>query len=160
MRFEPSDAVNREFFDFLVETHELGHSGAHGAKHWLQVLENGRRLTRMTGANMKVVELFALLHDSKRENEYHDPEHGARAANYARSLRGKWFEATDDEMALLCEACIYHSDGYTEADVTVQTCWDADRLDLGRVGITPDPRRLCTHAARDIARQKIHRAAA
>jgi uncharacterized protein len=31
---------------------------------------------------------------------------------------------------------------------TIQTCWDADRLDLGRVGITPHPSRLCTEAAR------------
>jgi uncharacterized protein len=35
------------------------------------------------------------------------------------------------------------------ADITIQTCWDADRLDLGRVGIVPDPARLCTVAARD-----------
>ena len=40
------------------------------------------------------------------------------------------------------------TDGGTEADVTVQTCWDADRLDLGRVGIRPHPRYLCTPAAR------------
>jgi uncharacterized protein len=31
----------------------------------------------------------------------------------------------------------------------VQTCWDADRLDLGRVGIIPRPDRLCTEEARD-----------
>ncbi|MFM7531655.1 MAG: hypothetical protein ACKO5J_04035, partial [Rubrivivax sp.] len=42
----------------------------------------------------------------------------------------------------------HHSSGLTEADVTVQTCWDADRLDLGRVGIRPSPRYLCTPAAR------------
>lgn len=35
------------------------------------------------------------------------------------------------------------------ADITVQTCWDADRLDLGRVGIRPDPDRLCTSAAKE-----------
>ena len=35
------------------------------------------------------------------------------------------------------------------ADITVQTCWDADRLDLGRVGIIPRPDRLCTEEARD-----------
>jgi uncharacterized protein len=35
--------------------------------------------------------------------------------------------------------------------VTVLTCWDADRLDLGRVGIRPAPRLLCTSAARDPA---------
>jgi uncharacterized protein len=32
---------------------------------------------------------------------------------------------------------------------TIQASWDADRLDLGRVGTTPDPARLCTAAARD-----------
>jgi uncharacterized protein len=31
----------------------------------------------------------------------------------------------------------------------VQACWDADRLDLGRVGIAPAPERLCTAAARE-----------
>jgi len=31
----------------------------------------------------------------------------------------------------------------------VQTCWDSDRLDLGRVGIQPRPERLCTAAAQD-----------
>lgn len=41
------------------------------------------------------------------------------------------------------------SDGHTDADITVQTCWDADRLDLGRVGINPAPEKLCTIAARD-----------
>jgi hypothetical protein len=30
------------------------------------------------------------------------------------------------------------------------TCWNADRLDRGRVGITPDPRRLGTDAARNL----------
>ena len=34
------------------------------------------------------------------------------------------------------------------SDVTIQICWDADRLDLGRVGITPHPSRLCTAAAK------------
>jgi uncharacterized protein len=34
-------------------------------------------------------------------------------------------------------------------DITVQTCFDADRLDLGRVGKIPDPRLLCTDAAKD-----------
>jgi uncharacterized protein len=32
--------------------------------------------------------------------------------------------------------------------VTVATCWDADRLDLGRVGVRPDAGRLCTEPAR------------
>ena len=51
-------------------------------------------------------------------------------------------------MDLLTEALTYHSDGYTEGNITVQVCWDADRLDLGRVGIRPDPDRLCTNTAK------------
>jgi uncharacterized protein len=31
------------------------------------------------------------------------------------------------------------------------TCWDADRLDLGRIGIRPKGTKLCTSAARDPA---------
>jgi uncharacterized protein len=71
-----------------------------------------------------------------------------RAAQLAQTLRGKWFDVTDVEMELLIEALIHHSEGYIEGDVTVRVCWDADRLDLGRVGIDPKPERLCTETAR------------
>lgn len=146
--FEPSENVTEKLFDFLVENHELGHSGFHGRDHWQRVLVNGRGLAEVTEANLKVVELFAVLHDSRRQNEHYDPEHGWRAAHYAFELRGTWFDATDNEMALLADACRYHSDGLTESDPTIQTCWDADRLDLGRVGIRPNPRFLCTQYAK------------
>ena len=58
-------------------------------------------------------------------------------------------DVTDAEMELLTEALIHHSEGYTQGDVTVRVCWDADRLDLGRVGIEPKPDRLCTETARN-----------
>ena len=35
-----------------------------------------------------------------------------------------------------------------EGDITIQTCWDSDRLEFGRVGIKPSPERLCTEFAR------------
>ena len=38
---------------------------------------------------------------------------------------------------MLEEACRLHTNGQREADVTIQTCWDADRLDLLRVGTHP-----------------------
>ena len=41
-----------------------------------------------------------------------------------------------------------HSDGHIEGDPVLRACWDADRLDLWRVGIEPDPQRLCTAHAR------------
>ena len=69
-------------------------------------------------------------------------------SEYVNEIRDKWLQINDLETELLVEACKYHSDGFTEADITVQTCWDADRLDLGRVGIRPSPIRLCTEAAK------------
>ena len=69
-------------------------------------------------------------------------------ADLAAHLHGKLFDATSEELALLTDACERHSLGLTKADVTIQTCWDADRLDLGRVGIKPHPKYLCTAAAK------------
>ena len=146
--FEPSAHVSEKLFTHLVDTHALGHDGFHGKDHWLRVLRNGRELAAHIGANLRVVELFALLHDSQREHEGDDPEHGHRAAEYARSLQGVWFDLSSDELELLVYACRHHSDGFTEADLTVQVCWDADRLDLGRVGIKPNARYLCTQYAK------------
>ncbi len=44
----------------------------------------------------------------------------------------------------------HHSNGAVDADPTVQTCWDADRLDLGRVGIKPAARYMSPVAAEHI----------
>ena len=66
-----------------------------------------------------------------------DDGHGERGADLAAELR-----------QLLYEACAAHTDGLTEADVTIQVCWDSDRLDLGRAGIIPAPMKLCTAAAK------------
>ena len=131
---------------FAIDWH-----GAHGAAHWVRVRKNGMLLAKSTGANVAVVELFSFFHDSCRINEYVDDGHGKRGADLAMTLRGDLFNASDAEMVLLVEACTGHSDGEVEADVTVQTCWDADRLDLGRVGIRPDAQYLCTAAAKDPA---------
>jgi hypothetical protein len=49
----------------------------------------------------------------------------------------------------LCEAMRLHNDGHTTGDPAVLACWDADRLDLGRVGTTPHASRLCTAPARN-----------
>lgn len=141
-------SLSVDLFNHLVNTHSLGHEGFHGRDHWLRVLYNGREIAAATGANLKVVELFAVIHDSNRENEGYDPDHGPRAADYAKALHGEWFDLSATELNLLCEACRYHSEGFTAADLTVQTCWDADRLDLGRVGIKPDARLLCTDYAK------------
>jgi uncharacterized protein len=143
--------VPRELIKAIRAQFQLDWHGIHGAPHWARVQENGLRLAGSTGANIAVVRLFAFLHDSRRANDGTDTLHGTLAAEFARELHGRAFELPDAELELLVAACRGHSDGLLEADVTVQTCWDADRLDLGRVGIRPDPARLCAAAARDSA---------
>lgn len=142
-------AISPGLVRFLRREFPLEWRGIHGAAHWARVRVNGLRLAAATGANAAVVELFAFLHDARREHDGHDRAHGARAARLAAELNGELFTLAPRELELLEWACREHSDGHLDADVTVQTCWDADRLDLGRIGVRPDPRRLCTSAARD-----------
>ena len=141
--------VDRELVRIIRGQFALEWTGIHGAPHWSRVHENGLRLAELTGAKANVIELFAFMHDSRRLNDGHDPEHGLRAAEFARSLAGSVFELEPADLELLVTACRDHSDGRNEGDITVLTCWDADRLDLGRVGIKPHPDRLCTQAARE-----------
>jgi uncharacterized protein len=143
--------ITKDLISALRGQFRLDWEGIHGAPHWERVRANGLRLAAQTGANSRVVEYFAFLHDTQRFNDGSDPGHGGRAADFAATIMGRHVLLTDPELALLQEACRGHSDGLMEADITVMTCWDADRLDLGRVGITPDPDRLCTPAARDPA---------
>jgi uncharacterized protein len=140
--------ISSDLVGFLRGRYQLDWRGIHGAGHWIRVRANGLRLAPLTGADSTVVELFAVLHDVCREDEGFDLEHGARSAELVLEVCDDLLSVGCEQAQLLAFACRWHSHGGTEADVTVQTCWDADRLDLGRVGIQPDPRYLCTPAAR------------
>lgn len=134
----------------ILEGYRLPQSGHHGITHWARVMENGLRIAETNGADVEVVTLFALFHDSRRENEQIDDGHGQRGGDFARTLRGSLVHLDDQGFELLYEACCLHTDGLTEADPTIQACWDADRLDLGRVGITPQKHLLGTKEARSM----------
>jgi uncharacterized protein len=133
----------------ILQDYALWPGGVHGVAHWARVLENGRRVGGLTdGADPDVIELFSVFHDSRRVNDQRDDGHGRRGAELARQLRGEYFDIDDARFALLEYACQEHTHGKTQADPTVQVCWDSDRLDLLRVGTQPHPRLLCTDAAK------------
>ncbi len=136
--------------DRILEHYTLSFSGIHGIWHWGRVMENGLRLAQRNGANQDVIRLFALFHDSQRLRDGYDPEHGERGAALASRFRDQGlFELDDENFELLHYACCWHEKGLTDGDLTVRVCWDADRLDLARIGIVPDPNRLCTDEGRE-----------
>jgi uncharacterized protein len=126
----------------------LGADSLHGPRHWKAVERNALLLAESTGADVLVVRLFAVLHDCKRFSEGRDPDHGPRAAEFAATVRGTHFELDDARFALLTEACAWHDRGRVSGDPTIGTCWDADRLDLVRVGVTPVASLMSTEAGK------------
>ncbi len=126
-------------------------SHIHGELHWRTVGANGLWLAEpLDSADTLVIFLFALLHDSMRENDSVDPEHGPRAADFAGELHAEGVLAlTAQQLEMLQYACFEHTNGLVSDDPTVGACWDADRLDLPRVGVTPNPALFSTERARN-----------
>jgi uncharacterized protein len=60
------------------------------------------------------------------------------------NLRATLLHLDADRLDLLCDAMIRHDRGHVSGDPTTGTCWDADRLDLPRVGIRPATRYMST----------------
>jgi hypothetical protein len=58
---------------------------------------------------------------------------------------------TDIQFKQMTDACKAHTGGKKTRCTTVATCWDADRLDLGRVGAAPMSGLLFTEEAKRIA---------
>ncbi len=143
--------ITPDFVAFLRDQFLLDWKGIHGVSHWARVRRNGLLIAKDNGADSSVIEYFSFLHDSRRFDEDFDPDHGKRAAEFALALRDSYVGLSDASFSLLVTACEGHThEGYHD-DVTIQTCWDADRLDLGRVGIIPDPDRMCTGKGKQLA---------
>ena len=143
-----SEADIIEIRNFALKGWELGET--HGLSHWQRVERNGIILSTYNGKiregiNMKIVRFFAYLHDKCRLNDWADLEHGVRAADMLPIIRDTILkDFTDEEVSLLDRACRYHTTELRTGNPTIDVCFDADRLDLGRVGIVPNPKRMAT----------------
>ena len=143
--------INAKLTKILSNQFRLDQRSPHGPNHWMRVKRNGLELAEKTGANKLVVELFAIFHDSCRVNDNQDKGHGKRGAKLAKKLHKMGYvPCSQDELDILIKACEGHTGGITDPHCpTIATCWDADRLDLPRVGIDVDPNLLCTGQAKD-----------
>jgi uncharacterized protein len=145
----------------LRESHTLNilQSRMHGLDHWFRVWKNAQLLTGTDkSADLEVVALFALFHDAMRMNDQDDPDHGIRGFR----LWERFNQMEDVEQflsrrqgELFFEACAEHNKGYRTTDPTIAVCWDADRLDIHRMGIWPDPRFMSTQDGISLTMNRI-----
>ena len=146
--------VNLEavWYQVLKET-SVKHSSIHGPDHWARVERNGLYVAQKTGANQTIVQLFAVFHDCMRQNENIDPGHGLRGAEYAVQIKDELINIPSDDFDKFYYACEWHTDQIKTDDVTVAACWDADRLDIGRVGFILHPLYMNSKPAQEIAKR-------
>lgn len=138
--------------DFLMDRMKLS-SNVHGLPHWIRVFEYGRDLAEDADVDAEVLRYFAFLHDSCRATDGDDPDHGARAADLIDEIRHDLLEQlNDDQVELLKMACTLHTGTDRTGNRTIDACLDSDRLDLWRVGISPDPARMATEKGAELAR--------
>jgi uncharacterized protein len=143
-----------DLFDIVVNQFPLGQSSIHGPSHWKRVESNGLWIASQNGADEQVVMLFALFHDCRRKVEHHDEEHGKEAARFAKQCRkDKLFEVDASQWKLLHAALCFHPCSSLSTDPTIGACFDADRLDLVRVGITPEEQYMSTEPGKRRCRE-------
>lgn len=130
--------VSTELYQEIIGGYALNPMGFHGVPHWLRVWENTYRLGNAEGVDSDIFPLFSLFHDSCRHNDGFDPDHGKRGAILVRKLHETLFQLPSYDLERLCYACEHHTHQTHHPDPIIGICWDADRLDLPRVGIDPD----------------------
>lgn len=143
----------KPLFERAVGKFALGPRSYHGPEHWESVERNVIAIAKVTpGADMMVCRLFAILHDTQRVNEDEDKLHGTRAARFIKSLhdQGQLSVIDDEQLNKLLYACVNHTKGQTSDDPTIGACWDADRMDLVRVGDAPDTKFFSTKAGKEL----------
>lgn len=131
---------------FAIDGLELDE--CHGLPHWERVERNGLLLAT-DDVNTTIVRLFAYLHDKWRVDNGRIWNTGNMQPNICNTLLA---DLADDEFEQLRKACELHTICHRTGDITIDACFDADRLDLMRVGIMPDPERMGTERGAYYAR--------
>lgn len=144
----------------------LMESSIHGVAHWARVHRFGAHLVRrmeLPQSYRECVSVFAWTHDLARHDDSGGREHAIAGARYLDKVIPVAFPAlTPSQVSIIRTAIYYHSHGYAADEAqyngwfdglegersqildTMACCWDADRLDLLRLEIEPDPYRMST----------------
>ena len=138
----------------------------HGPAHWARVNHFGQELARLNGLPLdakQCVSVFAWVHDLARTDDGGGNQHAIEGASYFDVVRPVVFpNLKKNQVEIVQTAIFFHSDGMpaesayyrglfdhldgdeNEIITTVGCCWDADRLDLIRLGIQPQAQSMST----------------
>ncbi|HBG14571.1 MAG TPA: hypothetical protein DDW96_04515 [Synergistaceae bacterium] len=126
----------------------------HGIPHLRRVAILSGRLSKAVGEDVESAVVMGFLHDSARKNDGNDIEHAHDSAILARELIERFFPHLDVDR--ICDAIEGHADGEVTKDPLTACLWDADRLELKRIGRTIDTELLSTKVAKRLARRRQH----
>ncbi len=118
----------------------------HGIKHLRRVAYWAGRFAKLEDVCIKAAIIGGFLHDCARENDFDGNSHAHKSADLARRIITKYW--TDVDVDKIYSAIYHHADGFTTSDPLIGCIWDADRITLTRLGITPNPELLSTNGAR------------
>lgn len=142
------------FIDYVHRTNEAASSSRiHGLNHWKRVEAFGLLMAEVCPeADKEVISWFAYTHDSMRTDDGCCTEHGPNAAELIDKVRDTYMsELSDEQIGKLRTACYHHTFEKNAEDITVDICFDADRLDLLRCGLTPDPQMMAGEIGAELA---------
>ncbi len=149
------------FMDALVFKTTINFNYAHGPAHWQSVYRFGKML--YPGIDKGVLFYFSVFHDFFKSNDFADKSHGKKALTAMPLIKenlkiwNKDKKAHNSQIEQLAFAFENHDCTIQEyASLTnplkdnknVRACLDADKLDLGRVGIIPESKHLLTEEAK------------
>lgn len=125
----------------------------HGVTHWEHVEKFGLMMAKeCPSADTDVIRWFAYIHDCRRGTEGWCEEHGRIAAKFIAKIRNTFLsDLSDEQITILRLACRSHTVKRRTKEITADICLDADRLDLYRVGIEPDPKLMASEIGKRYA---------
>lgn len=127
--------------------------GLHGFGHIERVVEYAKLIAKKEcPGKYEDIIVGAYLHDVGRIDDSENNEHALKSAEIAEFLISRHWPWLDKKK--IVEAIKYHADGDVTDDHVIGAIWDADRLDLDRIGKVIDCNLLSTKTAKKILSKK------
>lgn len=151
-----SDSVNQKLLE-KVKAEVGNRTGAHGLDHFMRVRKYAVYIAKKEGANVKIVEAMAFLHDLVRYEDEREEYSVEETIKKATEVLANLKQFSDADAKVILDGIRSHSlhskieaiPGSLEAKVL----FDADKLDsVGRVGIA---RWFITMASRNLTINQI-----